>query len=303
VYEQAITDSNIWSQTLETAHDGPVQFAGDPRRIVSATREDSSPQVSPDGRRLAFISTRSGFEEVWTTDINGGNAAQVTQMRLPALGSPRWSPDSSRLSFDAVGPEGRAIYVIGAAGGAPRQWSSTRSPGRSSWSRDGRWLYFSEFDENRVRQLLRVSSTDPSQRNVLTSDGGFEGFESEDGSELYYVRDRERELRRMPAGGGPSTLINTGSPIAHGWWGVGQGGIYFVDMWDPALYSVPPISKGAKRVMFVDLKTGARRQIGTITGDLNGVFPDFCVAPDGKHIYFSVLEVSVSQIRMMEGGF
>ena len=87
------------------------------------------------------------------------------------------------------------------------------------------------------------------------------------------------------------------------WWGLGPGGIYFVDMWDPALYSVPPVSKGAKRVYVVDPTFGVRRQIGTISGDLIGVFPDFCVAPDGKQIYYSVLEVSVSQIRMIEGGF
>ena len=46
-----------------------------------------------------------------------------------------------------------------------------------------------------------------------------------------------------------------------------------------------------------------RRQIEAIAGDMIGVFPDFCVAPDGKHVYYSLLEVSVSQIRMMEGGF
>jgi hypothetical protein len=107
----------------------------------------------------------------------------------------------------------------------------------------------------------------------------------------------------MPRDGGPSAPLDTGSQMAHGWWGLGPGGIYFVDMYDPTLYSVPPVSKGAKKVMFVDLKTGARRQIGAITGDMIGVFPDFCVAPDGKHIYYSLLEVSVSQIRMMEGGF
>jgi len=66
---------------------------------------------------------------------------------------------------------------------------------------------------------------------------------------------------------------------------------------------VPPVSKGAKRVYVVDPTFGVRRQIGTISGDLIGVFPDFCVAPDGKQIYYSVLEVSVSQIRMIEGGF
>ncbi|MGC4050892.1 MAG: hypothetical protein QM757_16115 [Paludibaculum sp.] len=299
VYEQGISDSNIWRQALDVGKDGPLKFSGEPHRLIASTRVDSSPQVSPDGRHIAFISNRSGFEELWTVDSSGGHSVQVTQLRAQALGSPRWSPDSSRLSFDAVSPEGRSIYIVEAAGGRPRQWTGPNVAGRTSWSRDGRWLYVAEFDAKHTAQLERISTTDPSQRTVLTSDGGFEAYESEDSSTLYYIRDRE--LRRMPRDGGPSTSVLSDTLIAHGWWGLAQGGLYYVDMWDPALYSVPPVSKGQKKVVFLDLKSGRRRQLGTIAGDLIGVFPDFCIAPGGRQIYYSVLEVSVSQIRMIEG--
>ncbi|MGJ5815619.1 hypothetical protein [Paludibaculum fermentans] len=299
VYEQGISDSNIWRQSLELGKDGPLKFTGEPHRLIASTRVDSSPQVSPDGRHIAFISTRSGFEELWTVDINGGHAVQVTQMRAQAMGSPRWSPDSSRLSFDAVSPEGRSLYIVDAAGGHPRQWTAPNVAGRSSWSHDGRWLYLAQFDSKHVAQLERISTTDQAQRSILTSDGGFESFESEDASTLFYIRDRE--LRRMPRDGGPSTAVLPGTLIAHGWWGLAPGGIAYVDLWDPALYSVPPVSKGKKKVTYLDLKTGQRRQLGTIAGDLIGVFPDFCIAPGGRQIYYSVLEVSVSQIRLIEG--
>jgi Tol biopolymer transport system component len=300
VYDQSITDSNIWRQSLEVGNDGPVKSTGEPRRLISSTRVDSSPQVSPDGHRIAFVSTRTGFEELWTVDINGANAVQLTQMRAQALGSPRWSPDSSRISFDAVSPDGRAIYVVDAAGGTPRQWSGHNVAGRTSWSRDGKWVYLSEYNAKHVPQLLRVSSTDPAQRTVVIPDGAFEAFESEDSSTLYYIRDRE--LRRIPREGGVSTPVIK-DLIAHGWWGLARGGIYYVDMWDPSLYSVPPVSKGVKKVYFLNPNTGARRQIATIAGDLIGYFPDFCVSPDGSQIYFSVIEIAVSQIRMIEAGF
>lgn len=299
VYEQSISDSNIWRQALETGKDGAVKFSGEPRRLISSTRIDGSPQVSPDGRRIAFISTRTGFEELWVVDENGGNAVQVTQMRAQGLGSPRWSPDSGRLSFDAVTGEGRAIYIVDAAGGVPRRWTGYHVAGRTSWSRDGRWLYLSEYDAKHVPQLLRVSAADPEQRTPLGL-SGFEALESADATEIFFIRDRE--LRRAPWSGGVSTPVLK-DLIAHGWWAVGRNGIYYVDMWDPALYSVPPVSKGSKKVYFLDPKSGARRQIGTIAGDLIGYYPDFCVSPDERNIYYSVIEISVSQIRMIEGAF
>ena len=52
-----------------------------PSPAIVSTRGDSNPQFSPDGRRVAFESGRSGPNEVWLADPDGSNALQLTSMR------------------------------------------------------------------------------------------------------------------------------------------------------------------------------------------------------------------------------
>ena len=58
--------------------------------------EDDSPRYSPDGRKIVFVSKRTGSEEL-VADSDGMYAMQLTSIGGPPVGSPRWSPDSPRL--------------------------------------------------------------------------------------------------------------------------------------------------------------------------------------------------------------
>jgi Tol biopolymer transport system component len=301
VYEQHINDSNIWRLTPDTAG-----TAGEPRRLIASTRLDSSPQVSPDGRKIVFVSDRSGFGEIWTVDVDGRNPLAVTHLRGPGAGSPRWSPDSRRIAFDVTSGAGRAIFVADTGGGDPRQMTQWTRAGRPSWSRDGRWIYFGDSDSAGAGQVFRISATDekspenPGERKPvqITRDGAFEAYESADGSFLFYLH--EHELRRMPiAGGAPSAV--TDRQINMGLWCLAEKGIYFVDV--ASARRSGPIARGDKPVYLLDPSTGVLRQVASISGDISTNLPDFCVSPDGKALYYSWLEVSVSQIRMIEGGF
>ena len=68
------------------------------------------------------------------------------------------------------------------------------------------------------------------------------------------------------------------------------------------LFRRSPLTKVPKPVYFYDLRTQARRQLGTITTDVSGVLPNLAVSPDGSRIYYSTMEIFVAQIRMVEGG-
>src|SRR5512140_3170799 len=57
-----------------------------------------NPRWSPDGRTIAFISTRSGSPQVWTIDPNGGEAVQLTRISTGASGV-AWSPAGTHLAF------------------------------------------------------------------------------------------------------------------------------------------------------------------------------------------------------------
>ena len=132
-------DDNIWR--------APGPNAGirnsPPTRLIASTRHEGSPRYSPDGKRIAFASDRSGNTEIWTCDAEGRNPAQLTHFDQGPSGSPRWSPDGQQIAFDARPADHSDIYVVGADGGVPRRLTTEPSADiMPMWSTDGRWLYF-----------------------------------------------------------------------------------------------------------------------------------------------------------------
>ena len=61
----------------------------------------SSADYSRDGKRIAFLSNRSGTPQVWVVDAAGGEPKQVTQGSDPA-GSVEWSPVEDRIAYDVA---------------------------------------------------------------------------------------------------------------------------------------------------------------------------------------------------------
>lgn len=120
------------------------------------------PHLSPDGRRVAFTSNRSGNWEIWLTDPDGSNAVQLTSM-MSTIGAPRWSPDGQLIAVHSNLEGQWEVYVIPAAGGKPRNLSSQpASDAFPSFSRDRQWIY---FDSNRAGDLPLTAS--PDGRTIL----------------------------------------------------------------------------------------------------------------------------------------
>ena len=71
-----------------------------------------SPDVSPDGTRIAYLSSRGGHPEIVTSALDGTDERVVTDLDNRRISSPSWSPDGSRIAF--VG--GDRIYTISADG-------------------------------------------------------------------------------------------------------------------------------------------------------------------------------------------
>jgi dipeptidyl aminopeptidase/acylaminoacyl peptidase len=74
-----------------------VPAAGGKARRLTNTGKDRSPRWSPDGRRIAFVSERSGKPQTWIIDVDGGEAWHLSTEQ--AVRGVVWSPDGKSIVF------------------------------------------------------------------------------------------------------------------------------------------------------------------------------------------------------------
>ncbi len=84
------TNADIWI--------APVDGGAEPRRLTQSPKRDAHARWSPDGRWIAFESTRSGEAQIWVIAADGGEARQLTMLATGA-GRPVWAPDGKSLAF------------------------------------------------------------------------------------------------------------------------------------------------------------------------------------------------------------
>ena len=182
-------------------------------RVVASSFVDYNPSFSPDGRRIAFESSRSGIaQEIWVSDPDGANPVQVTRStpdaegRLPAYGNPSWSPDGRRLVFTVLAAQ-LDVFTIEADGSGLRQITNDAfADAVTTWSHDGRWIYYRQ-DRPDGRDIARVASDEGAPQR-LTTKGGLYPIESWDGKTLLFTKiEGTSALYRMPSAGGEEEVL------------------------------------------------------------------------------------------------
>ncbi|MEA3150309.1 MAG: tricorn protease, partial [Gammaproteobacteria bacterium] len=121
---------------------------------------------SSDGKRLAYISDRSGEEELYLQSQDGSTPAEaLTSNSKARYSSPRWSPDDKRI---AVADQTGRLYVIEIAG--KHRVTVARDPAELAldyqWSPDGRFLGYSLNADNGFSSVFVWSLADGMSRRV-----------------------------------------------------------------------------------------------------------------------------------------
>lgn len=204
-----------------------------PRKLIASTVTDVAGEYSPDGKKIAFSSNRSGPREIWVSEANGADAVQLTRFGGPITGTARWSPDGRWIAFDSRPRGFPDIFVIGTEGSGLRRLTypgedekaNRHGMWQPAWSPDGKWIYFSSDRSGRFEIWRMPSIGGPAE--LVTKAGGSSAYPGRDSEWIYYVSGQPGPLRRIkPDGSADAVVVNR--PIILLQYTAIPGGIYFV---------------------------------------------------------------------------
>jgi dipeptidyl aminopeptidase/acylaminoacyl peptidase len=121
----------------------------------------SDPQISPDGKRVAYIRNSMDVmkdrrrSQIWLIEIDGGEQRPLTSGGGEF--APRWSPDGKRLAYAAQDGDSVQLFVRWMDTGATTRLAQLpRSPGGIAWSPDGRWIAFNMLVPEKPEPLAKM---------------------------------------------------------------------------------------------------------------------------------------------------
>jgi dipeptidyl aminopeptidase/acylaminoacyl peptidase len=140
---------------------------------LAALRGVSDPQISPDGRQVAFVvetllpETNEIRSQIWLVDADVDATPRPLTAGDKQDSQPRWSPDGQRLAFVSNRTGTAQLWLLPLDGGeASRLTNHPIGVGSPAWSPDGRRLAFTARGANRRGDSVAAESSDDRQRVV-----------------------------------------------------------------------------------------------------------------------------------------
>jgi len=176
--------------------------AGNAKQITEGDDwNDSDPQWSPDGTKLAFVSNRSGKEyednrnsDVWVISATGGSLTKISD-HDESDNSPRWSPDGRTIAFtgelhDRDHPK---VFLAPASGGAPSVLAANGLdliPTGLEWASDGKSIYFESGVKGEF-QLFRIDLAKKTSEQISSGSRAVRNadFNARTNTRVYMVND------------------------------------------------------------------------------------------------------------------
>jgi Tol biopolymer transport system component/DNA-binding winged helix-turn-helix (wHTH) protein len=283
-YESWHYEINIWRV-------GQVGQRGSEPIIRASELWNLYPQVSPDGRQIAYVSTQSGSHELWVAAADGSERRQLTdfgrEMRAEQRGTSvrggRWSPDSRRLVFTAQRGGQVDVYTVDVRSGALH--AITADPAievAPSWSADGNSVLFGRRDDDGWSVWTRTSEGGDATRAIAGAVAAQAA-----GDMIYFTRAARDGVWRWRDGATPDLIaddVPAGGALN---WQVAADGLYTTTS-DRGRVVVRrwPLD-GAPPTLVAELPQYS--------------WPGFAVTPDGSSVLYARWDRRESNIMAAEG--
>lgn len=168
------------------------------RQLTNGLKKDSAPRWSPDGKQIAFVSTRSEKPQIFVIAADGGEARQVTWLKNGVGSGVVWSPDGTTLAFsaspdremvdlskpyrwtrhiyrfDGMGEVQNAlqeVYVVSADGGKPACLTQDNAVSvAAQWSPDGSELLYlcsHQADRHLFHPTIKIVDLQGNSRDII----------------------------------------------------------------------------------------------------------------------------------------
>ena len=143
------------------------------RLTVGRFSDNLSPTFSPDGRRIAYVSTRAGAPQIYVMSVDGTGQELFAPFDYGVTGSsnaPEWSPDGTRIAFHRDVAGSPQVFLMDVRSRVVQQLTSAGRNEDPTWAPDGRHLAFVS-SRTGSRQLWTIDAESGRVRQV-TSIGG-----------------------------------------------------------------------------------------------------------------------------------
>ena len=170
----------------------PIEFGVTRNLTHSSNAHERDASWSSDGRRLTYVSDRSGENEIYIQEQSGNGAAvQISSNSSARYFAPRFSGDDKRIAF---GDNRNRLYVIEIAG--KKRIMVAQDPAGLAldhhWSPDGQYLAYSQNDEDGIANVYVWSALDGKSHRVTPAHfRAHSPVFSPDGKFMYFLSERE----------------------------------------------------------------------------------------------------------------
>ncbi len=186
-------------------------------RLTDQVGEENWPAISPDGQSFAYTSRARGSWDIYVQRIGGRNPALVAGDPARDESAPAFSPDGSTIAFHESSAKG-GIFIVGATGESARRLTDFGF--HPAWSPDGRQIVFctEEVTDPHLRsgtsELWVVDAAGGTPKKIYDGDAVQPAW-SPSGARIAFwaVDGGQRDIKTIPAGGGPAVPVLTDPPL------------------------------------------------------------------------------------------